>query len=438
LAAIQNLTLLITLRGSELPYGTAWTRPFVPPLAPLDHVAALSTFTAISDKPKEDVNISKLLKALDNWPLAITLMANLAQYETPKVLLERWEHESTPMLTQRADDRLSSLEISIKISLEGPRMLRHPTAMDLLCLLALLPHGPSQLQGVAPGIPHVAKAASVLKSVGLALTDGAGALRILAPVRGFIMKNYPPHPEGWKSMLKYYENLAAQCSSIERGMDGKAIVECVTPEVANLQAVLEHSLEIPDTDFPNVISAAVNLIYLLKYTGLGSTTTLEKAAVKAQAIGHNLLLAHCIWSQGELHYSRSNRTMAIAKFEKALKLYSELPGTFSEQGRCTMMIGMNHSSSGSYKEAIEAIGHAIELHQQGMDVIGEVSGTPYPFQVQPLTAVSFRRTVGSIWLKMPHGGMSTQLPSPTSTLPLKFTYPMDICVVKHVPSGLLV
>jgi tetratricopeptide (TPR) repeat protein len=238
--------------------------------------------------------------------------------------------------------------------------------------------------------------------------------------------------------IKYYENLATQCSSIERGMDRKAIVERVTPEVANLQAVLEHALEIPETDFPMVISAAVNLMYLLKYTGLGSTTTLEKAAIKAQAIGHNFLLARCIWSQAELHYSRSNRAVATAEFEKALKLYSDLPDTLSEQGRCTMMISMNHSSSGSYNKAIEVIEHAIELHQWGMDVIGEVSRALYPFQVQPLTAVLFKQTVGSVWLKMPHGGMSTQLPSPTSTLPLIFIYYMGICVVKHVQSGLLV
>jgi len=44
----------------------------------------------------------------------------------------------------------------------------------------------------------------------------------------------------------------------------------------------------------------------------------------------------------------------------------------SEEGRCTMMLGMVESQAGNYGEAIVHIERAIELHRQAKDVIGEV------------------------------------------------------------------
>lgn len=376
LAAIKTLTLLVTMRGSERPIGTAWTRPFVPPLMPLDLADARLTFVAISGGPEDDPYLEKLLNALDNLPLAITLMANLAQSETPEVLLKRWHSENTAMLTRgpKVEHRLLSLEISIAISLDGPRMRQNPEANFLLRILALLPQGSKDLEDIAPDIPNVHKAATVLKQVGLAHVDGLGSLRVLAPVRHFIVKNYPPDPGNWKAVQKHFETLARMSSEIERGMDGQAIVERLSPQTSNMQAVFERSLDIDGVDFPRVIRAAIDLTDLFKYTGLGSLTALIKSSQKAEAIGDMALLADCIRSQAEIHYSRSSRELATAGFEKALRLYKEMDGEhLSAQGRCTMMLGMVESQAGNYKEAIVYIEHAIELHRRGKDVIGEVS-----------------------------------------------------------------
>lgn len=49
LCAIDSLSLVVTLRGSEAPFGVAWTRPFVLPLTPLDAAAAKQVFLAIAD-----------------------------------------------------------------------------------------------------------------------------------------------------------------------------------------------------------------------------------------------------------------------------------------------------------------------------------------------------------------------------------------------------
>jgi tetratricopeptide (TPR) repeat protein len=371
LAAIQTLTLLVTMRGSERPFGTAWTRPFIPPLTTLDTPAARLTFVTISDTPEDDPHLGRLLKALDNFPLAITLMANLAQYETPEVLLRRWDLENTPMLN-RGTDHHSSLEISIKISLDGPRMRQNPDATRLLRLLALLPQGSRDLDKIAPDIKNIHKAAAVLKQVGLAHVDGVGYLRVLAPIRRFIILNYPPDPDSWKPVQTYYENLAKLSSEIERGLDGKSIIEQLSSQTSNMQAVIEYSLDIDGANSHQVIRAAIDLTDLFRYTGLGSLTSLQKSAVKAECIGEKALLADCIRSQAEIHYSRSSRELATAGFEKARSLYRELGDQhLSEQGRCTMMLGMVEGQAGNYEDAIVHIEHAIELHRRDKDVVGE-------------------------------------------------------------------
>lgn len=374
LTAIKTLTLLVTMRGSERPAGIAWTRPFVLPLTPLDTNAARLTFVTISDTPKDDPHLEKLLKALDNLPLAITLMANLAQSETPEVLLRRWYLENTAMLT-RGPDHCSSLEISITISLDGPRMRQNPDANRLLRLLALLPQGSKDLEEIAPNIQNVHKAATVLKQVGLAHIDGVGSLRVLAPIRRFIIQNYPPDCDSWKPVQTYYENLARLSSEIERGLDGKSIIERLSSQTSNMQAVFEYSLDIPGTNLCRVICAVIDLTDLFKYTGLGSLTTLEKSAAKADAMDEKALLADCIRSQAEIHYSRWSRELATAGFERARCLYKELGDQhLSEQGRCTMMLGMVEGQAANFEEAIAHIEHAIELYRVRVkDSVGEVS-----------------------------------------------------------------
>lgn len=137
LAAIESLSLVVTLRGSERPLGPKWTRPFLPPLQPLDQDSAHSLFRALSDADSADV--AGLLDNLDNVPLAITLMANLAQYEGTKALLKRWEKERISMLTRGPKSRLSSMEVSIQVSIDCPRMRDDPEALALLKVVCLLP-----------------------------------------------------------------------------------------------------------------------------------------------------------------------------------------------------------------------------------------------------------------------------------------------------------
>lgn len=377
LTSIDSLNLIVTLRGSERPLKTQWTRPFLPPISPLDPQAARSAFVAISDISEKDPNLEELLLVVDNLPLAITLMANLAQFENTDVLLGRWKSERIAVFDRGEQHRLSSLDISIKISLQSPRMTQNPDSFHILRLLALLPDGAADEQHVASiastTIRYVSRATSVLKQVALVYSRERRHFRILAPIRAFLLEYYPPEISSMSTVQQHYESLAAECVEIEIGRgNSSAIVTRLSPEIGNTQAVLEYTMDSgKPEDISRAIRAAIDITDLLKYSGLGTTTTLAKGADKARELRLTKLQADSIRCQAELHYSRSQRELAAAQFQEAMDLYRS-EGLLAQEGRCRMMLGMIESQGGNYEVATSRILSAIELHRQAGDAVGEV------------------------------------------------------------------
>ncbi len=117
LLLIPQVSVIVTLRGAERPSGVAWTKPFLPPLQPLDLQSSIQIFTSISDTPDDDPDMHQLITAVDMVPLAVTLIANQAQYISCQDLINRWNTQKTRMVSRGYDGRLSSLDISIQVSL---------------------------------------------------------------------------------------------------------------------------------------------------------------------------------------------------------------------------------------------------------------------------------------------------------------------------------
>ncbi|KAJ7254841.1 P-loop containing nucleoside triphosphate hydrolase protein, partial [Mycena rebaudengoi] len=135
---VPQLGLKITLRGAERPSKIKWTRPFLAPLKPLSHMAAWQTFVAIADDCHDNAEIKELLELTGNLPLAVSLIASVADSEGCAKALSRWKLESTQMLSDGCDQR-SSLDISIMLSYTSSRMT--PGAQELLSILSMLPDG---------------------------------------------------------------------------------------------------------------------------------------------------------------------------------------------------------------------------------------------------------------------------------------------------------
>ncbi|KAJ7790026.1 hypothetical protein B0H14DRAFT_2396806 [Mycena olivaceomarginata] len=172
LTDINHLALMITMRGTERPAKVQWTRPFLLPLKPLDQKAARLIFIDIADDKHDLEEVDKILSLTDNMPLAMNLLAHLADSEGCSNILLRWDEEKTSMISEGFDKR-SNLDLSISLSLSSSRMKSLPQSRELLSLLGMLPDGLSDVDLIQSKLPleHPLKCKAVLKSTALAYSD---------------------------------------------------------------------------------------------------------------------------------------------------------------------------------------------------------------------------------------------------------------------------
>ncbi|KAJ7592497.1 P-loop containing nucleoside triphosphate hydrolase protein [Mycena floridula] len=184
LTGLENLSLIITMRGAERPGQVQWTRPCLPPLGPISQRAARQTFLEISDVDPADPELDQLLSLTNNVPLVVSLMENVTEAESCAVTLARWRSESTSLLSQGADKR-NNLEKSIDLSLRSPRFKDVPHAQELLSILAHLPDGltPSEFDQTELHISELSYCRSILCRTSLAYITHDNRLKLLTPTR---------------------------------------------------------------------------------------------------------------------------------------------------------------------------------------------------------------------------------------------------------------
>ncbi|KAF8211688.1 hypothetical protein K438DRAFT_55621 [Mycena galopus ATCC 62051] len=143
LSNIPTVSLLLTLRGTQRPVGPEYSKPYLGPLGPLSPAAACQTFFAISDVPEDDADaplVDVLLHMVGFLPLAVTLLAQLAQYEPLPFLIERYREEGTAMLCDGDGDD-GGMEACIEGTLYSARVGECPAALEVLGVLARFPEG---------------------------------------------------------------------------------------------------------------------------------------------------------------------------------------------------------------------------------------------------------------------------------------------------------
>ncbi|KAI0291398.1 P-loop containing nucleoside triphosphate hydrolase protein [Multifurca ochricompacta] len=136
---LGRVTVLITMRGTERPSETQWTKPPLAPLQTLNYHAAKEIWMHIADI--YDDHAEELIKAVDYVPLAVNLLAHLSQVTPPALLWKDWNSRQTRVVQRGQAHRLSNLEYSIQLSIDSGRMMANPRAKDLLGVLSMLPDG---------------------------------------------------------------------------------------------------------------------------------------------------------------------------------------------------------------------------------------------------------------------------------------------------------
>ncbi|KAJ7906793.1 hypothetical protein B0H13DRAFT_1570868, partial [Mycena leptocephala] len=193
---------------AERPAKVRWTRPFLPPLKPLGQVAAQQTFLDIADGNHDPNEVDKVLALTDNMPLAINLLAHLADSEGCSNILSRWEEEKTSLISD-GYDRRSNLDLSISLSLSSPRLHSFPHAKDLLSLLSILPDGLSDVELVQSKLPidNILGCKTALIRTTLAYSNEHKQLKVLVPIREYMQKIQPPGQHLVQPLLKHFHDL---------------------------------------------------------------------------------------------------------------------------------------------------------------------------------------------------------------------------------------
>ncbi|KAF8203521.1 hypothetical protein K438DRAFT_1932550 [Mycena galopus ATCC 62051] len=257
LTELDNLALMITMRGAERPGKVQWTHPFLLPLQPLSNDAARQTFMDITGNSNTIEEMDQLLQFTDNMPLAIDLIAHLADYEGFSNVLARWKTEKTSLFTI-GFDRKSSLDASINLSLSSPRIT--PGSKELLSLLSILPNGLSgaELLQCDLGIPNILSCQAALQATSLAYRDSNQRVVVLMPIREYIQRILPPSQASIQSICQHFYALVA-LSEKYHGAQLQAVVNQITLNLANLVEILQGGLHSQAPTLADTIQCILSL-----------------------------------------------------------------------------------------------------------------------------------------------------------------------------------
>ncbi|KAF7314586.1 hypothetical protein MKEN_00932000 [Mycena kentingensis (nom. inval.)] len=412
LAGIQNVSLLVTMRGAERPGGVPWTRPFLPPLAPLEDQAARLTLLDITDESDMlDSEISSVLALTDNIPLAITLIAHLLQSEGAKGVLARWEEHKTALLSDGLDKR-TNLDMSIAISLTSPRMVANPEAHELLRMLSVLPDGLADADFNTSTLPiaNVLQCKTTLLRTSLAYITPSKRINLLAPIREYIRAQQPPSVDLVRPIFRAYLQLlelfndfygispvgslrariAANFGNIQTLLvfrisgavspdEASEIISCGL--LANMFSRLEGGGEASFIDSATVhysklfgagteclqVRFIIEQLWLYRYRAIPNGPELIERAINLfprfddAKIKSELLLCASTFA----YLSQNNFTLAQSWAEKALA--AAAPDS-RMRGNCLRKLASLHSNRGEFRSCVEVATTAQRVFRQNGDL----------------------------------------------------------------------
>jgi hypothetical protein len=292
------------MRGAERPANVRWTRPFLEPLKPLGQNAARQTFIDIADDIHDTKDIDKILLLADNMPLAIDLMAHLADSEGVPSVLSRWETQRTSMVSD-GYDATSNLDLSITLSLSGPRVISSPHALHLLSLLSMLPDGLSDVEILQCRFPlqNILACKSTLLRTALAYTDGQKRIKTLVPIREYIQKNHPPITSLIHPLSEHYQDLLELFRKYQGTLSNAGLMKRIASNFANIQNVLLYCLSSNRTHLARIILTTCDLSKYSRMTGRGHLLLLDHIPKSLpQPTDHKLEADFIIQQLAELFY----------------------------------------------------------------------------------------------------------------------------------------
>ncbi|KAJ7896530.1 hypothetical protein B0H13DRAFT_2523010 [Mycena leptocephala] len=332
--AVYHLTLIITSRNSDRPRGIRWS--VFKPIQPLTLYAAIETWDAISHG--HDNFSIQLMDAVECLPLAVTLLAQLAETESSEALWASWNLESTRLVTlDGSQHRLSNLELSIELSLKSPRLFSCSGALDFFIILCLLPQGMSELR-----IPEL-DAALGKDFTGLRRVYIQSHQELSTPLTQVLLRH----------MTGVYLNLIPAQPIATSGA-----VKNIHLEHRNISVVLDICL--PENDL--ALEKTIKFSEVCRMLGICNMALLSKA----RSIAHERdqsLEGNCLFEQGVLYQQMAKLSHAGQALRSALDIHKAVNDTLG-QANDLQALGKLHKRLQQHQDAEESLRAAHDLHKK--------------------------------------------------------------------------
>ncbi len=407
LNSVIQMTLIITMRGSIAPIEDVdWLILPHNGLSSLHEPTSLDIFCAISNCNIDEEAVKKLVKELAGWPLAITLMAYQAKILPSKVLLQSWHQEKTLLLKKPGAQahRLSSVDISIKITLQSSLLLSEPNALKLLSVICHLPNGiptwTSLINKILSDLPERTSVISSLLQSGIIYQDHRENLKLLPPIQEYL-KTYFQQPDIYikSQFCNFYLNEIEELTSVEKtefGVLHSKNIEWLLNDHLN-NCVIEKDLRRiynfcyfqyvtseSDMLLKKVISVVKKLdiryLYASALLLLGcrliiyaqyqaAQNNIVKAMEIFETIGDTLGVARCLRSLGDILLMTNQYSKATIKLKEAISIFEKI-GDILGAAYCLRSLGDILRITNQYLEAAVQLEKAKQMFESVGDVLG--------------------------------------------------------------------
>ncbi|KAF5344726.1 hypothetical protein D9758_015273 [Tetrapyrgos nigripes] len=218
ICSLKSASVIVTMRGTDGPGQIKWRKlGGQSGLPPLELGPAKEAFCSLSSDgnyaiKEDDPMLEKLLIQMDGMPLAIVLIAQHARELPLKNLMEMWNIQKTAVLKKigERDNRLTSVEVSIELTLNIIREKLSTTGLDLLRLVAFLPSGiPDWLENVPKmlgSFPDTTMQVLTLKKSCMIYEGNAETLKMLTPIAEYVLKVSDITENHEKQIWEFYES----------------------------------------------------------------------------------------------------------------------------------------------------------------------------------------------------------------------------------------
>ncbi|KAK0484260.1 hypothetical protein EDD18DRAFT_1083839 [Armillaria luteobubalina] len=412
LNSLKQITLMITMRGNVAPIEDV--NCLILPhngLSPVDESISLDIFSAISRHTIDEETVKELVKELEGWPLAITLMAYQAKILSPKTLLKSWYQEKT-LLLQRPGvqpHRLSRVDISIKITLQSSLLSSKPDTLKLLSVMCHLPNGiptwESLIHKMLPNVPKQTLIILQLLQCGIIYQNNKKGLKLLSPIQEYL-KTYFLNPDtDIKSQISLFYLNEINNDSLNHSSSGDKTkfgilhsknIEWVSYRLLDNDISEKHLTTIYkfcyfqclnwDSDglLKNMVSMFEDIGYIaeaaqclrslgdilqLTYQYSEASANLEKAMQMFEDIGNTLGAAQCLKSLGDILQMTYQYSEATATLKKAMQMFEDLDHTYGT-AQCLRILGDILLMTNQYSEASANLKKAMQMFEN----IGETLG----------------------------------------------------------------